>query len=94
VLWLRVAAGALTIGRVHARRGDAIAALANLTQAVLATAQGRLAANGDWALNEKRIIKRAVLTDAGSPRRRRHRHHRRDLTSILGLPAWREQARS
>ena len=37
-LWFRLAAGALAIGRVHARRGDAIAALANFTQAVLATA--------------------------------------------------------
>lgn len=53
VMWDRLAAGALAIGQVHARRGDRVAALANLTQSVLATAQGQLAASGQWALNEK-----------------------------------------
>ncbi len=62
-LWYRLAAGALAIGEVHADRGDLVAALANLTQAVLATAQGRLAAAGGWALNEKQVIARAGLTD-------------------------------
>jgi hypothetical protein len=32
-----------------------------LGQAVLATAQGRLAAAGEWVLNEKRITERAGL---------------------------------
>jgi hypothetical protein len=60
-LWFRLAAGALTIGRMHANRGDRVAALANFTQAILATAQGRLAAAGRWALNEKGIVDRAGL---------------------------------
>jgi hypothetical protein len=89
-LWYRLAAGALAVGRVHAGRGDRIAAVANFTQAVLATAQGRLAAAGTWALNEKRLVERADLDaaqefldcidaeDAG-----------RDLSELLGLPAWR-----
>jgi hypothetical protein len=37
---------------VHAERGDRVACLAYLCQAVLATAQGRLAPAGDWVLNE------------------------------------------
>ncbi len=63
-LWSRLAAGALAIGEVHASRGDVVAALANLTQAVLATAQGRLAARGEWVVNEKRLVARADLGDA------------------------------
>jgi hypothetical protein len=62
--WCRVAAGALDVGRAHASRGDRIAALANFTQAVLATAHGRLAAAGVWALNEKRLVERAELDAA------------------------------
>jgi hypothetical protein len=46
---------------VHAGRQDRVASLANLCQAVLATAQGRLAAAGDWVLNEKRLTERAGL---------------------------------
>ena len=46
---------------VHAGRQDRVACLANLCQAVLATAQGRLAAAGEWVLNEKRITERAGL---------------------------------
>jgi hypothetical protein len=38
-----------------------VACLANLCQAVLAAAQGRLAAAGEWALNEKRLVSRAGL---------------------------------
>ena len=38
-----------------------MASLANLCQAVLATAQGRLAAAGEWVLNEKRFTERAGL---------------------------------
>jgi hypothetical protein len=59
--WFRLAAGALHFAEVYAGRGDAVACLANLCQAVLATAQGRLAAAGEWALNEKRIVERAGL---------------------------------
>jgi hypothetical protein len=89
-LWFRLAAGALAVGRTHADRGDAIAAVANFTQAVLATAQGRLAAQGLWALNEKRIIERAGLTEAQAIVADVEVHHAAEtLVDLLGLPAWR-----
>ena len=59
--WFRLAAGALHFAEVHAGRGDRVACQANLCQAVLAAAQGRLAAAGEWALNEKRLVERAGL---------------------------------
>ena len=59
--WSRLAAGALHFAEVHGGRGDRVACLANLCQAVLAAAQGRLAAAGQWALNEKRLAERAGL---------------------------------
>jgi hypothetical protein len=61
VAWSRLAAGALHFAEVHAGREDRAACLANLCQAVLATAQGRLAAAGQWMLNEKRLVQRAGL---------------------------------
>jgi len=63
VSWFRVAAGALHFAQVHAGRQDRAACLANLCQAALAAAQGRLAAAGEWVLNEKRLIERAGLGD-------------------------------
>jgi hypothetical protein len=48
--WFRLAAGALSFADVYAGRQDRVACLANLCQAVLATAQGRLAAAGEWVL--------------------------------------------
>jgi hypothetical protein len=89
-LWFRLAAGALAIGTVHARRRDTVAAFANLTQAVLATAQGRLAAAGEWALNEKGIVERAGLNDtraclAGTDAD----DAARGLAELLNLPSWR-----
>ena len=59
--WSRLAAGALHFAEVYADRGDRAACLANLCQAVLAAAQGRLAAAGAWILNEKRLVGRAGL---------------------------------
>ena len=59
--WSRLAAGALHFAAVHAGRQDQVACLANLCQAVLAAAQGRLAAAGEWVLNEKRLTERAGL---------------------------------
>jgi hypothetical protein len=59
--WYRLAAGALRFAEVHAGRQDRVACLANLCQAVLATGQGRLAAAGEWVLNEKRLVVRAGL---------------------------------
>ena len=61
VAWIRLAAGALHFAEVHAGRRDRVACLANLCQAVLAAAQGRLAAAGEWVLNEKRLVERAGL---------------------------------
>jgi hypothetical protein len=88
--WYRLAAGALAVGRVHAGRGDRIAALANFTQAVLATAQGRLAAAGSWVLNEKRLVERAGLTEAQALLARVDlQRTERDLSALLDLPAWR-----
>jgi predicted nucleotidyltransferase len=63
VAWSRLAAGALQFAHVHADRQDRVACLANLCQAVLAAAQGRLAAAGEWVLNEKRLAARAGLGD-------------------------------
>ena len=59
--WYRLAAGALHFAEVHAGRQDRVACLANLCQAVLAAGQGRLAAVGEWVLNEKRLVERAGL---------------------------------
>jgi hypothetical protein len=59
--WFRLAAGALSFAGVYAGRQDRVACLANLCQAVLATGQGRLAAAGEWVLNEKRLTERAGL---------------------------------
>jgi hypothetical protein len=59
--WSRLAAGALHFAEVHADREDRAACLANLGQSVLAAAQGRLAAAGEWALNEKRLVQRSGL---------------------------------
>src|SRR4051794_15084920 len=59
--WSRLAAGALSYAEVYAGRQDRVACLANLCQAVLATAQGQLAAGGEWVLNEKRLTDRAGL---------------------------------
>ena len=61
--WSRLAAGALYFADVHAGRRDRVACLANLCQAVLAAGQGRLAAAGEWVLNEKRLAERARLGD-------------------------------
>jgi Nucleotidyltransferase domain len=59
--WFRLAAGALSFAGVYAGRQDRVACLANLCQAVLATGQGRMAAAGQWVLNEKRLTERAGL---------------------------------
>ncbi len=64
VVWNRLAGGALHFARAHLDRGDVVATTANLAQAVLAAAQGRLAASAQWALNEKGIVERAGLGEA------------------------------
>lgn len=63
-VWANLAAGALHAADAHAGRGDRVACLANGAQAVLASAQGRLAGAGAWALNEKGIVARSGLDAA------------------------------
>jgi hypothetical protein len=88
--WYRLASGALAVGGVHASRGDRVAALANFTQAVLAAAQGRLAADGRWALNEKRLVERAGLSAAQDLLAGADLAEvERGLGQLLELPAWR-----
>ena len=52
LIYRDLAAGALSFADVYAGRQHRVACLANLRQAVLATAQGRLAAAGEWVLSE------------------------------------------
>jgi hypothetical protein len=59
--WINIAAGALHVAGGAAGRDDRVACLANVTLAVLAAAQARLARRGVWALNEKRLVERAGL---------------------------------
>lgn len=88
-LWSRLAAGALTTARTHAGRGDVVAALANATQAVLATSQARLAAAGEWVLNEKRLVARAGLEGAAGILECDGVDRLDELAALLDLPAWR-----
>ena len=46
---------------VYARRGDALGCAGSLARAVIEAAHARLAAEGTWALNEKRLVQRAGL---------------------------------
>lgn len=80
VAWSRLAAGALHHAGVHAERHDTAACMANLCQAVLAAAQGRLAAAGEWILNEKRLVQRAGLGSAQDLLGQRDRN----LTQLVG----------
>jgi len=64
--WRNIAAGAVVGAAAHAERGDPAACLANLGQALLAEAQARLAARGEWALNEKGLLARAGLDHLGA----------------------------
>ena len=59
--WIRGFMAFRRLWHVYAGRQDRVACLANLCQAVLATGQGRLAAAGEWVLNEKRLTERAGL---------------------------------
>lgn len=63
--WESIAAGALAFATSAAAHGDVVVCGANLTQALLAAAQARLARAGEWALNEKRLIARAGLEPVG-----------------------------
>jgi hypothetical protein len=75
--WRNLAAGALHYAAYTAKRGERVACLANLTQAVLSTGHARLAAAGQWVLNEKLIVQRADLVAA--------RERLADATDLLAL---------
>jgi predicted nucleotidyltransferase len=62
--WRWEAGFALDHAQAHARRGDVAACIGKLSLAVLAMAQAQLAADGEWALNEKGIVGRAGLEAA------------------------------
>ena len=67
-----------------------MAARANARQAVLAASQAKLAAAGEWALNEKRLVARAGLDDAQRALTRDDAEHIvRDVQALLGLGPWR-----
>ncbi|HEX6674260.1 MAG TPA: nucleotidyltransferase domain-containing protein [Actinomycetes bacterium] len=58
------AAARLSLGYaedVYAARGDALGCAGTLARAVVEAAHGRLAARGEWALNEKHVVARAGL---------------------------------
>ncbi|MFT4037231.1 MAG: nucleotidyltransferase domain-containing protein [Thermomicrobiales bacterium] len=63
--WEGEAAFSLMVAEAHADRGEATGVAGLLARAVLASAHARLATRGAWALNEKGIIARAGLDDAG-----------------------------
>ena len=63
--WEGEAAFSLTVAEQHAERGEATGVAGLLARAVLAASHARLATRGAWALNEKGIIPRAGLEEAG-----------------------------
>jgi hypothetical protein len=87
VAWSRLAAGALYNAKVHAGREDATGCLANLCQAVLAAGQGRLAAAGEWILNEKRLVQRAGLGGVQERLRRPERNLPQLVADVRALLA-------
>jgi hypothetical protein len=90
-VWYQLAAGARHFAEVHAVRGDRVACLANLTQAVLATAEGRLAAQARWALNEKRIVEQSGLEGVQyclADRIGDLVALTAEISGLLNLPAW------
>ncbi|CAN5606367.1 nucleotidyltransferase domain-containing protein [soil metagenome] len=56
----------LSIAETLALRADTVSCAGLLAKAAIATAQGRLAARGEWALNEKGIVSRAGLDEAAA----------------------------
>lgn len=59
--WEGDAAFSLLVAEHHAAQGDAAACVGLLARAVLAAAHARLAAHGEWVLNEKGLAHRAGL---------------------------------
>ena len=62
--WEGNAAFSLLYAGGYAGRGEVTACAGSLARAAVAASQARLAARGEWALNEKRIVQRAGLLEA------------------------------
>jgi hypothetical protein len=62
--WRGRAEAALMFAGIHARAADATCCAGMLAAGVLCAAHGRLAARGEWALSEKRLVARAGLDAA------------------------------
>ncbi|MBY0492480.1 MAG: hypothetical protein K2R93_21775 [Gemmatimonadaceae bacterium] len=54
----------LEYARMHAARGNVVGAVGQAAKAVVEEAHARLCARGQWALNEKRMLRMAGLKDA------------------------------
>lgn len=63
--WEGDAAFSLLVAEQHAERGEAAGVAGLLARAALAAAHARLATRGAWALNEKGLLPRAGLEEAG-----------------------------
>jgi predicted nucleotidyltransferase len=61
--WLQRAAAELSYGHHWAKTANPVACAGALARVVLECAHARLAARGVWALNEKRMVEDAGLTD-------------------------------
>jgi hypothetical protein len=59
--WRNSAAFSLAIAQMAAERHDVVACAGLLAKAAVEAAQAALAERGEWALNEKRIVRRAEL---------------------------------
>jgi hypothetical protein len=64
--WRRSAEHSLLVAGHQARTGDVAGCAGLLAKAAIAVAQARLAARGEWALNEKGIVRRAGLAEAAN----------------------------
>jgi hypothetical protein len=62
--WLATAEFSLAVAQKWAERADVVACSGLLAKAAIAAAQGRLAERGEWALNERAIVRRADLLQA------------------------------
>jgi predicted nucleotidyltransferase len=63
--WMDLAAFSTNVALNTARRGDTVHCAGLLAQAAMAAAHARLVQRGEWALNEKGIVARAGLAEAG-----------------------------
>jgi predicted nucleotidyltransferase len=59
--WRASAAFSLAVAEAAAERHDVVSCAGLLAKAAVEAAQGALAEKGEWALNEKRIVRRAEL---------------------------------